>query len=405
MGIVAAAVRLIVFLLAASLYNLGVSVFFLLYNLHLLDLGYQESFLGLMTGIQTAGSICGTLPAGWFGSRFGLRAALGVTFLGGALVSVARAAATGQTVLLVLAFLGGIALAGWAVSVAPTISQLVPEAARPRAFSVLMALGIGMGALAGLAGGRLPQWTSRLLAGLGDPKQLALWAGAAVVASALLPLAALRLERAPATPPQRPPVPSLDPFLRRYLLAALPWNLFVGAFPSFFNVYFSRLYGAETSQVGLVFAGAQAAQVAAVLLAPWLFARLGLARGIPVTQVGAAAMLVALAAAPGTGAGMLPAAVAYAGYLSCQWMSDPGWLSLLMNRTAPERRSGGSAWNFFVVFSTHAVAATAFGAAVTRLGYARPLLAVSLLGLLSAGVFRKSLGETASEIAAETSAR
>jgi predicted MFS family arabinose efflux permease len=102
---------------------------------------------------------------------------------------------------------------------------------------------------------------------------------------------------------------------------------------------------------------------------------------------------------------MLPAAVAYAGYLSFQWMSEPGWLSLLMNRTAPQRQSGASAWNFFVVFSTHAVAATVFGAAVTRLGYARPLLAVGLLGLLSAVVFRRLLGETASEIAAKTSAR
>ena len=397
--------RLIVFLIAASLYNLGVSVFFLLYNLHLLDLGYQESFLGLMTGIQTAGSICGTLPAGWFGSRFGLRAALGVTFLGGALVSVVRATATGQTALLALAFFGGVMLAGWAVSVAPAISQLVPEAGRPRAFSLFSALGIGMGALAGLAGGRLPQWTSRLLAGLGDPKQLAIWIGAAVVASALIPLAALRLERAPTPKPEQTPVRSLDPFLRRYLVAAIAWNLFVGAFPSFFNVYFSRLYGAETSQVGMVFAGAQAAQVVAVLLAPWLFARFGLARGIPVTQTGAAALLVALAVAPGAGATMLPAAVTYAGYLSFQWMSEPGWLSLLMNRTAPERQSGASAWNFFVVFSTHAVAATAFGAAVTRLGYARPLLAVSLLGLLSAWVFRKLLGETASEIAAKTCAR
>ena len=76
-----------------------------------------------------------------------------------------------------------------------------------------------------------------------------------------------------------------------------------------------------------------------------------------------------------------------------------------MNRTAPERQSGASAWNFFVVFSTHAVAVTAFGAAVTRLGYGRPLLAVSLLGLFAAVVFRRLLGETASEITCKTSAR
>jgi hypothetical protein len=63
----------VIFLAAASLFNFGMFVFVLLYNLYLLDLGFQEDFLGLIASAMTAGSIAGSLPAGWLGQRFGLR--------------------------------------------------------------------------------------------------------------------------------------------------------------------------------------------------------------------------------------------------------------------------------------------------------------------------------------------
>ena len=101
-------VSLASFLLAATLFNLGLSNFFLLYNLYLLDRGFQESFLGLMTGIQTAGSICGSLPAGWLATRFGVGTSLRLAFAGAAVVCALRAAVVGRVELLALAFLGGL---------------------------------------------------------------------------------------------------------------------------------------------------------------------------------------------------------------------------------------------------------------------------------------------------------
>ena len=83
-------VKLWIFLLAASLFNVGLSVFFLLYNLYLLDLGFDESFLGILWGTMTVGSICGTMPAGWLASRWGLGAALRVGYAGGAVVCALR---------------------------------------------------------------------------------------------------------------------------------------------------------------------------------------------------------------------------------------------------------------------------------------------------------------------------
>ena len=55
--------QFLVFLAAASLFNFGLSVFFLLYNLFLLQRGFHEDFLGAIASATGLGSITGTIPA------------------------------------------------------------------------------------------------------------------------------------------------------------------------------------------------------------------------------------------------------------------------------------------------------------------------------------------------------
>jgi hypothetical protein len=45
------------FVLAAALYNTGLFLFYLLYNLYLLDRGYRENVLGQMAGAFTIGNL------------------------------------------------------------------------------------------------------------------------------------------------------------------------------------------------------------------------------------------------------------------------------------------------------------------------------------------------------------
>ncbi len=372
------ALRLAVFLAAECIFNLGLGVFYLLYNLYLLDRGFEEGFLGLVSALLTAGSVCGTLPAGWFIARFGLNWALRVTFASGAVVCALQAWAEGSAALLALSFAGGLAAAFRAVTIAPAVAQLSRQETRARAFSWFFALGIGMGALAGVIGGQLPD---RL-----GSKQSALWAGCAFAALALLPALWLRFARA-----QQPAVTyPRTAFVRRYLAAAAAWNLFLGAFPPFFNTYFARRLAAGTGAIGLIFSGSQLAQVLAILAAPRIFRRLGLGRGIAGSQLAAALLLTLLAPLwPMPAAGLF-----YALYMAWQWMSEPGWHALLMNRVAPEEQSGASSLNFFVILSAQAAAAALFGAGVTRLGYPAALLSTAAAGVFAAAIFWRMLAST-----------
>lgn len=356
---------LALFLLAESIFNLGLSAFFLLYNLRLLGLGFDEAFVGLSASLMTVGSLCGTLPAGWITARFGIRTALRVTFGAGAAVCACQAWSSDWMVLLALSFLGGLAAAFRAVTIAPAVAQLTTEQNRARGFSWFFALGIGMGVLGGLAGGRIPLHS--------------LWIPCAFAAVALVPTLWLRFVKGGVEARPRLVYPR-SPFVVRYLAAAAVWSLVLGAFPSLYNAYFARRLSAEPAQIGVIFAVSQLVQVGGILLAPRLFAWTGLVRGIVCSQVAAAAFLTLLAPRwP-----LAVAGVCYASYMSFQYMSEPGWQTLLMNGVRPEERSGASSLNFLVMFGAQAVGAAVFGWAVARAGYAGPLVLTAVMGLAAA---------------------
>jgi MFS family permease len=371
------------FLFTASLYNFGVFIFVLLYNLYLLDAGFQEDFLGLITSAATLGSLAGALPAAWLMRRLGLQRTMLLCFAGTGVVSSVRSVVSGEGLLVSTAFLGGILLSLWFVLVAPTVSSLTTEQKRPLGFSLFFSAGIGMGILGGLVGGRLPGWLGHQigLSGAAQAKQAALLIGCAITTLACWPAA--RLHFAPS--PRRPVnVYPQSAFVRRFLLAISVWALAIGAFNPFFNAYFARHLDASAARIGDVFSGSQLAQMVAVLLAPAVLRKLGLIGGIVGMQLATALALACLA----TGPPVLAAGALYAGYMSFQSMCEPGTYSLLMNQVAPAERSGASALNFLVIFASQAMAAAVAGAVVTRFGYPAMLTAAAAVAVIGATLFR-----------------
>jgi len=374
------------FLFTASLYNLGVFIFVLLYNLYLLDLGYREDFLGLVTSATTVGSLVGALPAAWMAGRLGLKRSLLLGFAGSGAVSALRSVVSGEGPLLGTALVGGMLASVWFVLFAPVVSSLSSERKRALGFSLFVASGIGMGVLGGLVGGRLPGWfqTSFGLAHPAPAKQLALLTGSAIMLLASWPALRLRLS---AAPPREPRTILWSPFLARFMPALAVWSFAVGTFNPFYTAYFSRRLHAADSQIGLVFSAAQLVQVGAVLLAPLVLRRFGVVGGIVSLQLAAAGALALLAPGPP----LVTAGVLYTVFMSFQSMCEPGTYSLLMNQVRTTERNGAAALNFLVLFSAQAVAAVTAGAAITRLGYPWLLGTSSALALVAAFLFRRLL--------------
>ncbi|MCW5977803.1 MAG: MFS transporter [Bryobacteraceae bacterium] len=366
-----------VFFVCAALFNFGVFVFFLLYNLYLLDRGFAEDFLGVVTAAFTAGNIAGSLIAGFLVARIGLRRSLLLCFVSVGLVSAVRVVAVSEASLVASAFLGGVCACFWFVGVPLAVAQLTNDRNRPLAFSLTMGSGIAVGALAGVIGGKLP-------ALLGS-KESALLVGCALALTAAAP--ALKLRLGAAATARRGF--TRHPFLIRFLVALALWSFATGAFNPFFNVYFSRSFGLGVERIGWVFSASQAAQVGAILLAPLLFRRFGLAPAVAMTQAATACAMAALGFAPAAAA----AAFLYLGYMAFQNMGEPGMYSLLMNRLPPADRTGAAALNFLVLFGAHALAASLAGLTIARFGYPTLLVAAAVIALIAALLVRALLHE------------
>ncbi len=364
------------FLSAAVLYNFALFLYVLLYNLHLMDLGFREDFLGVVSSAGTTGCLLGTLPAAAILRRFGLRASLAGTIAGTALLCVLRAIVTTSAGLAGLAFVNGIVFSVWAVLMAPSIAGAVEEKRRSTAFSLFFATMFALGIAGGWIGGRLPL----LLHG----KRPALLLAAGLVTLALWP--ALRLRPAPAAP-QGARIYPRNPFLLRYLIPFAVWNLATGSFNPFFNAYFARLQF-SVERIGTVFSVAQLVQVVTVLLAPVIFRKAGLVAGIVWMMAATACGLGGLAAQPGAAA-----ALAYIAYMACQWMSEPGLNTLLMNQVNERERGGASALNYLVAFSAQALAAWGSGLLLARFGYGPVLAGAAGMALAAAGLFQLLLGQ------------
>jgi MFS family permease len=369
-------------------FDLGLSIYFFLFNLFLVGHGYTEKTLGLIASAMAAGGFTGAIPAGALARRFGLRPALLLAFLLAVAVFAARAILLALPVQLALAFIAGITLSIWAVCISPVVAQMTREDQRPFAFSLVFSLGIGVGALGGFIGGRLPGWLSAhpFTHATTDPLRIVLLLSLGLVAFGLWPVARLTLPGIDL--PQRARPAFLAPFLLRFLPAIAIWSLVTGSFSPFANVYFASHLHMSLPQIGNAFSLSQLTQVAAVLIAPLLFRRWGLTTGIAFTQLAAAVFLCLLAFIHSP----IVATFGYMGFAAFQWMNEPGLYSLLMDRVPPEQREGAAAANSLVMSASQALAAMLAGGAFARFGYPTPMFFIAIIAVIAAGLFRYLAG-------------
>jgi predicted MFS family arabinose efflux permease len=136
----------------------------------------------------------------------------------------------------------------------------------------------------------------------------------------------------------------------------------------------------------------------AVLSAPLVLRRLGDVRGIACMQLMTGVALAFLGAGPSAGA-----AVAYLGYMSFQYMSEPGIFKTLMSGVAAGERSGASALYFIVNSIAASLSALLAGAAISRFGYPAVLITAACLATIAAFLFRTLVHEDARASTSQTS--
>ena len=349
---------------AAFLFDLGLSLYFFLFNLYLVQHRFTERYLGFIGAAMTLGNVLGAIPVGMLARRQGLRPLLLACLFAVPALSVLRAFFFWMPAQIGLAFVTGIALSNWTVCFSPAVASLTTNENRPFAFSVIFATGIGSGSLAGLAGGYFPEWLRHggAPAHAADGMRLVLLLACGITVLAVLPMMMLHFQVEEDGQRNRR---LFTPFLLRFLTAMALWNVATGFFTPFSSVYFSRHLHIPLARVGVIFSLSQLVQVFAVLMAPALFRKFGRLTGIVCTQIGAAIALYMLSQARS----LSMAVVIYLAFTGLQWMSGPGIYSLLMDRTPKEQRSNASAMQNVVTASSQAAASATAGTMFERYGY------------------------------------
>jgi MFS family permease len=201
-------------------------------------------------------------------------------------------------------------------------------------------------------------------------------AGCALVALALWPSARLRIAPAPAEGAKIYP---RSRFVVRFLAVWALWNLATGSFNPFFTTFFARLH-TPVERIGSIMSGSQLGQVVALMLAPLILRKMGLVSGTAAMLMATALAMGGLAAGP-TG---LAAAAVFMTYTACQWMTDPGVNTLLMDRVREPERTGAAALMMLVSFAAQLVASLAGGATIARFGYSALLACAAGLAAVAA---------------------
>ncbi|KEQ24051.1 MFS transporter [Paenibacillus tyrfis] len=281
------------FLCFNFVWNLGLGMFSLVYNLYVKALGYDQMMVGHIVGMAAMAAAIVLVPAGIMNDRFGPKRLVSI---GGFLVIAAltaRSLIDGEQGLLVSAFLGGMTLAVVSATVIPFMANHSTPSQRVHLFSLNLALIMFASVIGNVFGGFL---TDMLQFSFGLDGvlslRLTLLTGVGIAALGLIPVLMLkgaREERSSggklswrhAVQHHKASLQVIGLFVMLGLMTSTAGGMVV----PYLNVYFEDRFGASKSVIGVIVSLGQGATALAYLIGPVIARRLGEAKAVIVLQL------------------------------------------------------------------------------------------------------------------------
>ena len=276
------------YILFSIFYFSGFGLFFLLYNLYLLRLGYREDFIGQIASMGPLASGLFAIPIGFWSDRIGrgpfLLAAAILLFL----AQLVLCLSTSSALLLVFAFLAGISTSLVFVNHVPFLAENSSPGDRGRVFAVGYSTQVLTRMVISVVGGSLPALMASffgMTTDRPDPFRYVLLLGAGLTMLAAVPLVRIQHRRSRLPKPTPPPVtPEERSEVRKVLGLLTVNNAFKGlaggiCFP-FFNVFFQEELLASVAAIGVIFFCGQATALSSTMAVPAISRRYGKIRSL-----------------------------------------------------------------------------------------------------------------------------
>ena len=376
------------YLLGELLAWTGHGVFQVLFNLYLLEAGFQAAFIGRAISLHGVGMAVAALPAGVLADRWGRRRTLILGALLDGIGMAMRCNLLDPGVILGAGFVSGAGQALLAIAAAPFLTEHSTPRERTHLFSAFFANSLIAGVFGSLIGGWLPRALAEMPHGFRpDPLhafRITLSLAAALGLCAALPLLRLGALREPALEHAREPVP---PGAAR-LLAPIALNSFLigvgaGLVIPFMNLYFATRFRCSSAQIGLFFSIAQICTAGAALLGPAVARRFGKLRTATASELLSLPFLITL----GAERRLSVAVGAFWIRASLMQASTPLIQAFVMEALPPVLRARSTSLNNMVWNAGWAVSATLAGVVIQRFGYAVPFYITAVMYFCAAASF------------------
>jgi MFS family permease len=358
----------------------GYGVNAVLFNLYLVEAGYQESFVGRVIAVNGIGLAVAALPAGWLAERWGRRPCL---MLGAILFGTGhllRALVLWPPLIYAGSMLAGIGQSLTAISAAPFLTEHSTSRERTHLFSSFFAGEL----LAGVVGNLIGGWLPRVLHGLPlEPSWLQAYRWTLLAAvmldyGSIVPI--LRLAGLREVPLARERA-GLDP-REHWRILPIAVNAFLigagaGLVIPFMNLYFKTRFDCSSAQIGMFFSVAQILTAVAMMTGPVAARRFGKLRTATTSQLLSLPFLVTLGAerrlATAVGAFWMRATLMQA--------STPLLTAFVMETLPQGLRARSASFTNLVWNLGWAMSATLAGVMIVRFGYAVPFYVTAALYL------------------------
>ncbi|MCP4684339.1 MAG: MFS transporter [bacterium] len=287
------------YLIGSFLIGVNFSVFNLLFNLYLKELGFVESQIGIVNSCRAVGMTVIAIPAAMILSRIRLKPLLLVACVFFALFSFGQTTFQQTSLLLGSAVLTGMSFAFFRIASGPFYMRNSTRTERTHLFS----FSFGMHLLAGIIGswgaGHLVtiigERTGDMIAGY----QYTLFVAIAIGLMALIPFGVVKAS-APSSEENRITL-NLEQFRRRgsFYFKITFVNFLIGTGAGliipFMNLYFRDRFFLPPDKIGLYFILLSFGMLVGTLCGPLLTRRLGLVRTIVITQLASIPFMLTLA--------------------------------------------------------------------------------------------------------------
>ncbi len=375
-------------LYALSLIGISYGSFTTLFNLYIVELGFDEAFLGILIGISAAGAAIASVPCGLLVDRIGARRGLLLGTAVTALGILIEVTITIAWILIIGAVIAAVGVALIFVAQLPFLAANSTERDRMHLYSVAAAIFVLAGIGGSLLAGFVPGWIREVFPDLSVAAsyRATLLATGAISGLSLFALVRMRETGRPEwVRPSREVIQTTyrSPAVRRLIVTGLFLSLGGGLIVPFFNVFYQEVYGASTELIGIARAVGITVTVAGSLGAPWLGGRLGLVGAVVAARLLSGPFLILMGVSP-----VLVVAVFFFAIRTFMvYMSDPLHSDFSMRIVPPEIRATANSLTFMSWNITLGIGGYLGGVMIASLGYPPVFILGGLISMVAAGVY------------------